>query len=74
MICIIRVIPSRNPMFHKNEIDDGEGRSISELLRIFPIGWFFISWVFIRMMIEELGLGSTHELKCTPWLRLELSL
>jgi hypothetical protein len=28
--CSMRVIPSRNPIFHKNEIDDGVGRSISD--------------------------------------------
>lgn len=43
MIWSIRVIPKRNPMFHRNEMDDGEGRSIRDDFMIFARGWFFIS-------------------------------
>ena len=45
--CSVRVIPSRNPIFHKNEIDEGVGRSISEDFIIFRIGLFFVSCFFI---------------------------
>ena len=47
MICSTRVIPRRNPIFHMNEIDVGDGRSRRELLTIFKIGLFFVSCIFI---------------------------
>jgi len=50
-----RVIPSKNPMFHKNEMDDGEGKSSKELFTIFRIGLFFVSWFFIKMMKRLFG-------------------
>jgi len=37
-ICNISVIPSRNPRFHRKEIDLGEGRSIRDLFIIFIKG------------------------------------
>lgn len=40
MICIISVTPSRNPMFHMNEMDDGVGRSISDFFIIRVRGFF----------------------------------
>jgi len=44
-------------MFHMNEIEDGEGRSISEELISFVSGIFFTSWFFIRMMRIGFGVG-----------------
>jgi hypothetical protein len=55
MICRVRVNPRRNPMFHMNEIDDGEGRSVRDFFRIEEIRFFLISWVFIRMWRREIG-------------------
>jgi len=52
MICKVRVNPSMNPMFHRNEIADGVGRSSSDFFRRFDIGLFFISWIFIKMMMK----------------------
>lgn len=46
-ICSIRVIPSKKPMFHRNEIDVGVGRSRRDDLIILRIGSFFIFWGFI---------------------------
>jgi hypothetical protein len=52
MICRVRVIPRRNPMFHRYEMDEGVGRSDREDFIILMIGWVFVSWFFIfRMMI-----------------------
>jgi len=62
-ICNISVIPSRNPRFHRKEIDLGEGRSIRDLFIIFIKGWVFISCFFIRMRILLIGLGYTLGLK-----------
>jgi hypothetical protein len=42
-ICKDRVIPSRNPMFHINEIAVGVGRSIREFFNSFRIGLCFLS-------------------------------
>lgn len=61
IICSINVIPSKNPMFHMNEIDEGEGRSKSALFTIFRIGFFFSSWFFIRMMRIPFDWGGVHE-------------
>jgi hypothetical protein len=74
MICSIRVIPRRNPMFHINEIEDGEGRSIRELFIILSIGLFFILWFFIRMMWTPFGLDGAHELIAQSLLKSELLL
>lgn len=43
IICSINVIPSRNPKFHINEIEEGVGRSIRALFTIFITGLAFIS-------------------------------
>lgn len=48
VICRARVIPSRNPMFHRKEMDVGDGRSRREDFVIFEIGFFFHSCVFIE--------------------------
>ena len=42
-ICKVRVIPSRNPRFHINEIELGDGRSIRDFFIIEVIGFFFSS-------------------------------
>jgi len=55
MICVIRVIPSRNPMFHRKEMEVGEGRSSREDFVIFVIGFFFHSCVFIKGGVYCLG-------------------
>jgi hypothetical protein len=47
MICRVRVIPRRNPMFHMNEIEEGQGRSIRELFTIFMVGIDLDSCLFI---------------------------
>jgi hypothetical protein len=46
--CKTSVIPKRNPMFHKKEIEEGVGRSNKEDFTIFKIGLVFISWTFIK--------------------------
>lgn len=56
-ICRVRVIPSRNPMFHRNEIDEGVGRSKREDLTIVIMGLVLDSWVFIRRLRTRIGLG-----------------
>ena len=52
-----RVMPSKNPTFHRNEIDEGVGRSSSDFFSIFRIGFFFVSWVFIRRRWILIGWG-----------------
>lgn len=47
-ICVVRVIPSKNPKFHMKEIDAGLGRSIKDLFSIFTMGFFFLSCFFIK--------------------------
>lgn len=42
MICEIRQIPRSEPKFQSDEMFDGEGRSMNELLIIFKIGWVFV--------------------------------
>lgn len=42
MICRVRVIPRRNPMFHMKEIEVGVGRSRREAFTILKIGSVFI--------------------------------
>ena len=68
-ICRVRVIPSRNPMFHMNEIDLGVGRSIREFFIIFNSGLFFISCVFIKMMRIRSGRGDVHVSRLQVWLK-----
>lgn len=43
MIWSVRVNPSRNPKFHRNEIEVGVGRSMRDFFIKFVIGLFFIS-------------------------------
>jgi hypothetical protein len=50
MIWIDKIIPRRNPMFHKELIEDGDGRSIKDLFMIFVIGLFFNSVNFILIV------------------------
>lgn len=45
-ICKDNVIPRRNPMFHMNEIEEGDGRSKSDFFIIEKIGFVFISCFF----------------------------
>lgn len=40
-ICSAKQIPRRDPKFHQDEMFDGAGRSINELLIIFTRGWDF---------------------------------
>lgn len=40
-ICRARQIPKRDPKFHQEEMFDGAGRSMKELLIIFIRGWDF---------------------------------
>lgn len=47
IIWMDRIIPRRNPMFHRELIGDGDGRSVKDLFIIFVIGLFFNSIVFI---------------------------
>ena len=58
-ICNTSVIPSRNPRFHRKEIDLGDGRSIRDLFIIFINGCVFISCFFIRRRILWIGWGCT---------------
>jgi len=60
MICRVSVIPSRDPMFHRNEIDLGVGRSASDDLMMDAMGWIFIVWFFIRRMNKGFGMGCDH--------------
>jgi len=57
MIWRVRVNPRRNPKFHRNEIEVGVGKSISDFFIRFVTGFIFISWVFIRMKNLMFGLG-----------------
>lgn len=50
MICSTRVIPSRDPMFHRNEIELGVGRSAREDFTMDAMGWVFIVCFCIKMM------------------------
>lgn len=45
--CRVNVIPSRNPMFHMKEIEEGEGRSARDFFSIIRIEFFFDVSVFI---------------------------
>jgi hypothetical protein len=53
----VSVIPRRNPMFHRNEIEEGDGRSIRDEFIIFVRGTSFTICFFIRMMRLGFGLG-----------------
>ena len=57
IVCAVRVIPRRNPMFHINEIDVGVGRSLKEDLAKVRRGLFFVLCVFIRMRMRLIELG-----------------
>lgn len=67
IICSVRIIPRRNPIFHMNEIDEGVGRSISDFFIVNVIGFFFISWFFIKRMLILFGLGGGHVLRLLLW-------
>jgi hypothetical protein len=60
MIWRVRVNPSKNPKFHKNEIEVGVGRSIKDFFIRFVIGFLFISCFFIRMRNSKFGWGDAH--------------
>ena len=62
MICNVSVNPSRNPMFHKNEIEVGVGRSSKDFFIMFDIGFSFINCVFIKMMCLLFDLGGDRVL------------
>lgn len=55
MICRERVMPKRNPMFHRNEMEVGDGRSRRELFISFVSGISFTFWFFIRMRRIRFG-------------------
>lgn len=46
-ICRIKVIPSRNPIFQRNEIEVGVGRSRREDFTILRMGSLFTFWFFM---------------------------
>lgn len=50
-IWVIRQIPSRDPKFHHEEMLDGVGRSIRELLIIFSSGWDFRRLGAIKLVL-----------------------
>jgi hypothetical protein len=60
MICSVNVNPSRNPKFHRNEIEVGVGRSKRDFFIRFVIGFIFISCFFIKMKCLEFGLGDAR--------------
>ena len=45
--CVIKIIPSMNPMFHRSEIEVGVGRSIRDFFISAVMGFLFISCFFI---------------------------
>lgn len=51
-IWIIKQIPSRDPKFHHDEILDGAGKSMNELLMIFMSGCVFRILVIIVSIVE----------------------
>jgi len=63
MIWSVRVNPSRNPKFHRNEIEVGVGRSMRDFFIKFVTGLFFISCFFIKMMCLVFGLGGVRGMK-----------
>jgi len=34
MICKVKVVPNRNPIFHKVEIEEGQGRSSRDFFKM----------------------------------------
>lgn len=50
MICSARQVASSDPKFHHAEMLEGLGKSMSELLMIFIIGWVFRRFVAIRFL------------------------
>jgi len=46
IICIVNVIPSKNPMFQRFLIIKGVGKFINEFIIIFVIGSFFVKEIF----------------------------
>lgn len=50
----VSVIPSRNPMFHKKEIDCGVGNSNRDLLAMLISGSLFIILVFFNILYFSL--------------------
>ena len=60
MICRVSVNPSRNPKFHRNEIEVGVGRSRRDFFIRFVTGLLFISCVFIRMRCLKFGSGDVR--------------
>ena len=62
-ICKVRVIPSKNPIFHMKEMEEGEGRSISDFFSRFVIGFVLNSWFFIKMMRKLFVEGDDHVLR-----------
>ncbi len=51
-ICRVRVMPKRNPRFHKKEIEVGEGKSRRDFFIIEVIGFIFSSCFFIKMTMK----------------------
>ncbi len=75
IICRVRVIPNRNPIFHRYEIEEGVGRSERDAFRILRIGWVLVSWFFI-IRTMNLGFGRVGVSEQLVWKvsRLELGL
>jgi hypothetical protein len=67
MICRVNVIPNKNPIFHINEIEEGEGKSKRDFFTILRIGLLLISCFFIRRKKKSFGWGDAHAQK---WLLL----
>lgn len=50
IIWSVRVIPKRNPKFHKKEIDAGVGKSVRAALSGFNMGLILVSCFFIKSL------------------------
>jgi len=74
MIWMVRVNPSKNPKFHRNEIEVGVGKSRRDFFIRLAIGFIFISCFFIRMRSLMFGLGGVRERIRLVGLELGLSL
>lgn len=61
-------MPKRKPKFHIKEIDDGVGKSRRAFFVINRIGFFFISWVLIKMRTKLFGWGGVHGWIMLLWL------
>jgi len=57
------VAASRNPTFHRKEIEEGVGKSNNVDFVIFSMESFFITWVFIRRRRKSFGLDGDRVLK-----------